>query len=183
MNKTNKKYLILLLAFFLSAVVYSCIEDEERDAAFGGVLMGYSPLYASAEEAEVKMLPSRSLDKPGKIYVFGDWLFVNERMKGVHIINNKNPENPINTAFLQVAGNIDMALKDGVLFLDQSGSLITVNISNPEQIILGERIENVFQTEFAYPPERGVYFECVDRRKGIVIGWEWKELENPKCYR
>jgi hypothetical protein len=49
---------------------------------------------------------------------------------------------------------------------------------------LVNRIENAFpQINQEYPPFTGVYFECVDPSKGVVIGWEEKQIDQPKCRR
>jgi hypothetical protein len=56
-----------------------------------------------------------------------------------------------------------------------------MNISNPNQVTLVSRLENVTpNTNFQIPPERG-FFECVDNSKGIVVAWEKTILRKPKC--
>lgn len=146
-------------------------------------VLGFAPVYASAEEMEIALLPPQDLVNPGKIYTYGDYLLVNERMAGIHIIDNSDPENPVNLHFLRIAGNIDMVLKGNFIYADQTGSLLTIDVSNTAEVKLVNKINNVFNAEYAFPEARGVYFECVDASKGTVVAWEQKILNNPKCYR
>ena len=73
---------------------------------------GYKPVYATQEDLEkIEVLSPKAMEEPGKIYVYDQFLFVNERFEGIHIINNANPSSPEKIAFIQLPGNIDMAVK------------------------------------------------------------------------
>src|SRR5688500_16029971 len=64
----------------------------------------YTPVYISYDElrASVASESPRLLINPGKIYVYGQYLFVNEIDKGIHVINNSDPSNPANIAFINI---------------------------------------------------------------------------------
>jgi hypothetical protein len=109
-------------------------------------------------------------------------LFINELGKGIHVINNQNPSNPQPVAFISVPGNADIAVKGDVLYADNATDLVSLDISNPLQVRVLHRVENAFPSEM-YPPHTGVFFQCVDKTKGAVVGWEKTTLENPKCRR
>ena len=49
-----------------------------------------TPTYLSLEElrASVKVCPPQSLQKPGKIYFKDNLIFINEELKGIHIVDN-----------------------------------------------------------------------------------------------
>ena len=54
--------------------------------AFSGE--GYRPIYASENEVnQVTTEAPQPLKKPGKIYVRGNYLFINEQGKGIHLID------------------------------------------------------------------------------------------------
>lgn len=179
MNCKNHKS---ILFFLLIGMLWSC--NGAFTPSFNeGEVEGYAPIYATGEELNVKILQAKALESPGKIYTIGNYLLVNERMKGIHIINNEDPSKPVNTAFLQIMGNIDMAMKNGLLYADQMGSLLVIDLNDVNNINVVQQEEHVFNSEFAYPPVRGTYFECVDPAKGVVVGWEFKVLDSPKCYR
>src|SRR5688572_15739272 len=66
------------------------------------------PVYASKATvlSNIRSNNPRPLEAPGKIYILGRYLFVNEIDKGVHIIDNSNPSNPRAVAFVDIPGNI-----------------------------------------------------------------------------
>ncbi len=146
----------------------------------------YRPIYVSAEEAKtVSFKPPREIKEQGKIYIIDQYIFIGDVNAGVHIIDNSNPENPQKVGFIQIYGNHDIAIKDGVLFADNLEDLIAVNISDYEHPVITKRIKAVYDYQIMmYPPNvpNHTYFECVDPEKGYVIGWEEVELDDPECY-
>ena len=78
-----------------------------------------APVYMSYKElrSSVKSMPvtETKITKPGKIYYWNNYLFVNEYSKGIHVIDNTNPSNPVFKTFINIPGNVDMSIKDGIL--------------------------------------------------------------------
>jgi hypothetical protein len=148
-------------------------------------VMGYRPVYGTNEDLIVKILPAQDLCNPGKIYVYGSYLLVNELNKGVHIINNANPGEPRNLSFLKVTGSADMAVREGFLYVDQYADIIIFDITNPYEAKMVHKVPRAVESKelYYYPTQTGVSFECADPKKGAVIGWEQALLVNPKCYR
>lgn len=144
---------------------------------------GYRPIYATESEQEVKTLPAREIETPGKIYVINEFLLVVDQLKGIHVFDNNNPENPQNVGFIQITGSNDVAVRDNILYADQATDLLAIDISNPENVQIASRVKNVFPFGSQYPQQQGVYFECPDPEQGLVIGWEYTTLNSPKCYR
>lgn len=168
-----------VLPFFLLAC-----ETWERVPDFDvEEVEGYRPIYANDGEGEVKMLPAREVEDPGKIYVINDYLLVVDRLKGIHVYNNKDPENPTNIGFIQITGSNDVAVRDNILYADQAADLLAIDISNPRNVKVASRVKGVFPFGSQYPQQQGVYFECPDPEKGLVIGWKLVTLKSPKCYR
>jgi hypothetical protein len=145
--------------------------------------MGYRPVYASYEEIrKVETLSPQALIHPGKIYVKGNYLFVNDINQGIHVINNQNPASPQPVSFISIPGNVDIAVKDNVLYADNATDLVALDISDPNDVKLVKRIMNSFPYS-KFPPYSNVKFECVDPSKGVVVRWEQAELQDPKCFR
>jgi hypothetical protein len=92
----------------------------------------------------VKSEAARSLASPGKIYSYGRYVFVNELYKGIHVIDNSNPAAPKNTAFISIPGNVDLAIRDNILFADAGPDLLALDISNPAQAVLKNIPVNIF---------------------------------------
>jgi hypothetical protein len=84
------------------------------------------------------------LRNPGKIYVRGNYLYINERYKGVHVIDNTNPSKPNNIAFIHIPGNIDIAMRSSILYADNATDMVAINVSNPKNAVVTNRVERVF---------------------------------------
>jgi hypothetical protein len=108
---------------------------------------GYRPIYLSYDELrQVTTQGPRSLRHPGKIYVRGTYLFINEPGEGIHIINNQNPADPQPLAFVTIRGNVDMAVKGNVLYADNATDLVALDISNPQRVQVLNRVRTCFPT-------------------------------------
>jgi hypothetical protein len=177
-----RKTQLLLLFLFIFALACRPAPDEPTERIpFDGT--GYRPVYASAEEVnKIETVAARELTDPGKIYVFDPYLFINEKGKGIHIIDNKDPRKPKNLSFISIPSNYDIAVKDQWLYADNLGSLLVFDISNPLTPKLAKRVENAVPV-YNYPPFQNVYFECADPQKGVVVGWEKVDMSRPKCFR
>ncbi|GAB3699530.1 hypothetical protein GCM10027592_25690 [Spirosoma flavus] len=130
----------------------------------------------------MQSLAPQPMKNVGKIYVKDTYLFINEVGSGIHIVDNRDPTNPVKLAFLFIPGNHDLAVKDSTLYADNVLDMVAFNIANPRNVRLVKRIENTFDYP-AFPSETNVRFECADRNKGVVIRWEKATVENAQCYR
>ena len=143
----------------------------------------YRPIYAAYSEVRtVQNLAPQPLKNVGKIYVKDNYLFINEVGSGIHIVDNRDPEKPVQRAFISILGNQELAIKDSILYADNVTDLVALNIANPLNVRLVKRIENAFEYS-AYPLATNVRFECADPERGVVIRWEKAAIENPQCYR
>lgn len=133
-----QRILLLLLALVFSA----CSDDCETTITY----TIQEPVYmlrADLREA-VQVAQPRVMENPGKIYAMGHYLFVNEVNEGVHVIDNRNPASPQLLSFIQIPGNIDMAVKDNILYADSYIDLVALDISNPLDVKEVKRVENIF---------------------------------------
>ena len=92
----------------------------------------------------VKTLPAQDLENPGKIYVKDNYLFINEVKKGIHIIDNSNPALPRPISFIQILGNVDIAVKGNILYADSYTDFVVLDISNPNAVKEISRTKEVF---------------------------------------
>lgn len=160
--------LTLQLLTLVTLVVFSACKKDKCDQTM--TYKTYEPVYMSYEEmrSSVKSEPAQPLHQPGKIYIKGQYIFVNERNKGIHIIDNSVPTAPQNIAFINVPGNIDIAAVGNVLFADSYVDLLALDISNPQNVTVLKRVEN------ALPYEMYANGNYADPQKGVVK--EWKEI-------
>jgi hypothetical protein len=172
--KTTYKIFILSLVF---TAFFSC-KDQ-----FTEVFTANAPIYMSYEDLRVavKMNAPRELENPGKIYFKDGYIFINEELKGIHIIDNRNPASPQNLGFIDVPGNVDIAVKNNILYADSYIDLVAIDIAdvnNPSEV---SRVKDIFP--YTTPPYDDDYRVAqVDPEKGVVIGWEIKRVRQEMEY-
>lgn len=174
------RYFIILLSLFVAT---GCMPDNAIDFSDKEV-EGFKPIYVDTEEAyDIKMGEVQPIENAGKLYLYGNLLLINEIGKGIHLIDNTNPANPLKLGFLKIPGNHDMVIKGNVIYANNYNDLVALKITDDFEVIETERIKDVIQSNSLYPLERGFYFECSDPSKGVVVGWQKTMITNPQCYR
>ncbi len=86
----------------------------------------------------------------GKITVAGNYIYLSEPYKGIHVIDNSNPSSPKNVSFINIPGNEDMAIAGKTLYADAYGDLVTFDISNPLDVVAKNFAANVFPDHTIY---------------------------------
>lgn len=143
----NIKLLFSGLGFMALLLFSSCIKDKCMETR---KFIQYNPIYVSKAEIHpgISVETSRSLDNPGKIYAYQNYIFINEPMEGVHVYDNSDPTHPQQLAFYKLPGNTDIAIKNGILYANVYFDIVGIDISN-----ITEPTE-AFRVEFGYNPER-----------------------------
>lgn len=173
----------IILLFLASFWIISCEDPVELPDSN---VTGMKPIYQIlSDDLIVEALDARPFNDLGKIVSRGSYIYINEKFKGIHVIDNTNPRRPVSKYFWQVEGNIDFTLKGQFLYAENSKDLLTIDISDPANIVLQSKIENIYKNlnGLVFPPNYFGPFECVDSSKGIVVDWEMATLLNPKCRR
>lgn len=167
--------MILIFSFVLISCGYNeHYNEDEREA--------YVPVYAEDEEKLIVTVENQPLKNPGKIYVYDEYLLVNELYSGVHVINNADSAAPEYVGFIKILGNVDIAVRGNFMYADHMGDLITIDIADIQQPVVTDRQVGLYSTRSVLPPERG-YFVCIDRpRKHLIVRWEREIVKNAECY-
>lgn len=154
-------FVLLILVSFLN----SCVKDTVRRTY---TLL--TPVYQEKQAvlSDVGGKPAQALENPGKIYLYGDYLFVNELNKGVHIIDNSNPAAPVNKQFISIPGNVDIAVKGNTLYADVYTDMLTMDISDPLNVTVKEVTRDVF-------PERQYMNGFVADPNRYIVDWVQKD--------
>ncbi|GAA0740185.1 hypothetical protein GCM10009431_10070 [Gaetbulibacter jejuensis] len=153
-------------------VLWSCNDD---DIQYETVNVAIPQVMSKAEfRNSVEILPSQTIDEAGKIYVYQDYIFVNDEFKGVHIIDNSNPAFPQQISSIKIPGNVDISIKDNYLFADSSIDLLVFDISNINNIQMVERLEDVFSYyNYQIPVGTDVAeFGDYNPENDVIVGWE-----------
>src|SRR5690606_15073202 len=151
----------------------SCTDDDSSDK-YADYLVA-RPLVMSKAElvASVDIIAPRPIDESGKIYTYKDYIFINDKYEGIHIIDNRNPQQPVKIGFIKIPGNVDISVKDDYLFADSLADLVVIDISNIENIRLVSRLENVLQSNIFFPFEADIVEGTTyDYETEVIVGWE-----------
>ncbi|SDX39774.1 Uncharacterized conserved protein [Lutibacter oricola] len=176
-----KKLYFLVVFYFL--VLVSCDENEEYEYynLATPVLMDLSEIRAS-----FNLLPPREIEESGKIYTYNYYVFVNDANKGVHIIDNRNPENPKKIGFLNIPGNVDISVKDNKLYANSLVDLVVFDISNIDNIKQVNILKDVFYYYYNIPEGADdVDWSSFNTQESLPVDWvitKEKRLKNETSY-
>ena len=164
-----KKVLLLVMVF---VAFISCSEDID-DSKYADYLVA-KPVTISIAEFEKggAIIAPRPIEESGKIYAYQDYIFVNDKYTGIHLIDNSNPKNPVKRAFIQIAGNVDISVKDDYLYADSMQDLLVFDISNMDNIKLVNRLKGVLRDNIIWPSAEIYEWEDIDTKKEIQVGWQ-----------
>ncbi|MCB9245422.1 MAG: hypothetical protein H6606_03240 [Flavobacteriales bacterium] len=133
-----------LMALILSVLFNSC-QTCEKTIRYMGLVPEYVLLEEMRSSAEVGI--AKPIKEPGKIYVYGDLLFVNDVDEGIHVIDNQDASNPVPLKFIQLLGNRDIAVIDDHLYADQGPDLTVWDISDLNNIQLVSRTKAILNRD------------------------------------
>lgn len=145
---------VFLAAIAMLFLMASCVKDDCTR------VMTYTkntPVYKTLAEIRVDptVEPARDLKNPGKIYLYGNLILINEKGEGVHVIDNANPSAPAKLAFISIPGNIDIAMSGNTLYADNYIDLLAIDVSNIQNARLEKRVQNAFP-DFGTDPNLGI---------------------------
>ncbi|MCL6259333.1 hypothetical protein M3O96_09555 [Aquiflexum sp. TKW24L] len=147
-NPTFGKSLHLVLAFMMFLVLPSCHDEVTNTYSYKTSIPVYLQM-STVREADIIIEPGKELDNPGKIYIYEDYLFINEPQKGIHILDNSNPATPKNLNFINIPGNVDLAINSNILYADNYVDLLSFDISDVRSIKMVGREEDVFKSMYS----------------------------------
>ena len=161
-----KKLIIFISVFMLFG--FSFETDPVPDSDYYPVLMDIDDLRKS-----VRFEDPRAMNKTGKIYIKGDYLFVTEKYEGIHVINNSDPSNPQKEGFIRIPGCIDLAVKNNILYADNAIDLVAIDIGNREAPELVKRLENVLPEPA--PPTGFIPYQFREGNRPdntVIVAWK-----------
>lgn len=159
----------LFYLLFLILLTGSSPNNFVNPSAYFPVLMERDDL-----EVSVKFREAQEIVIPGKIYYKDHVIYLNEKYKGIHVIDNSDPESPQRIGFINIPGCIDIAIKNNNLLADNATDLVSIDISDLEHLTLTDRIQNVFPE--STPPDLDYIpymFTPANRpRNTVIVGWK-----------
>ena len=169
-RQTSLRFSLVIIGIViatLSLLTMSCedkVEITQKYTIMDAVFMSPAELRSSFD-----IMPPTEIANSGKIYLYENYLLLNEPGKGIHIINNHDKENPDILSFINIPGNYEMAVRGNRLFADSYVDLLVLDITDPQNVSLINRIEDIF---LDLAREKNFY----DEEKGIIVDYQPKEI-------
>ncbi len=153
-------YFALLL--FMSLILPACTDRCEQENTY----TYFEPVYTTMEDLRtaVAVLPPVEIKQVGKLFFKDGYLFINEPNEGVHVIDNKDPSNPINKSFINIPGAFDLVVRGNILFSDSYVDLVAIDISNIDMAHEVGRLNDLFNDYNSF----GFY---ATNELGVVTSW------------
>ncbi len=149
----------------LSLALTSCLKDVGTKK-----YKRYSPIIEKMESqlSKIKSSTPLPITNAGKLFVIGNYVYLNEKEKGIHVIDNTNPANPINKYFITIPGNTDLVIKNNILYANCYTDIVAINISNINNVTKTKVLEDVFSdlrfvSGFTVP------------QRDVIVGWNIKD--------
>jgi hypothetical protein len=166
--------LFLTALLGLSVVLEGCTDQCETTAQY----VYFEPVYTPIEtiRASVEVTNPKPVSAMGRIYFKDDYLFINEPGEGIHVIDNHDPRAPKPVKFISIPGNFDLAINDNILFADSYVDLLSLDISDLNNVrVVGRK-------NYSFSFYNALGFE-IDPAKGVVTSWKRKEqnFETSAC--
>src|SRR5690606_39482705 len=87
-----KRFLLLILPVLLFSLFWGCDKIDSE-----GSYIAKIPIYKTLREvraSNISIAQPQTMASTGKIYLYKDYLLINEPNKGIHIYDNSNPATP-----------------------------------------------------------------------------------------
>lgn len=94
--------------------------------------------------ANARVQEAQALKDLGSFVLYGTTMYINEKNKGIHIVDYGNPANPINKGFIPIPGNLGLSIKNNILYADCFCDLLAFKIGSNNDIQLQSSLKGVF---------------------------------------
>lgn len=143
----------------------------------------YYPLLMTRTELQqsVHLVDSaKPITDPGRICLYGQWILLVENNKGIHLIDNTDPSKPVRKAFLRVPGCRNVAVRDGILYVDNAVDLVGVRV-DMDVLRAWETARRVRALPEMVSPEGYIPAEYSRRHRPVsteIVGWMFQPESN-----
>ncbi len=143
---------------------------------------GWAPVYETGGNiTTITSTAPQPIVKGGKIYIKDNTVYQIEAGKGIHVIDITDGNNPQKLKFIQVTGAQEMAIKGDNLYTNNINDLVVLDITDYNNVQVIDRVSGVFHLVDGDQPPGVGYYQCVDPKKGTVVGWVEQTLYKPQC--
>jgi len=158
-----KKWLVLFVLLIVST-------------ASDTVYTYYSPILMERADFETAIQlhhTPKPITNPGTLCLYRNWVLLVEQYKGVHLIDNSDPANPVNKGFLTIPGCTDVAVRNDVFYVNSAVDLVGVNVDftalTATELSRQKGILPNLATPNGYVPE--YIMEKCTSGEYVLVGW------------
>ena len=148
--RTSK--LLALLACAVGFMASDCNPDPRPETNYEPVLIKRSELTNNL----IQWQNPKPIQQPGKIYYKDNFIFINQKFDGVHVVQSLANGGLEKVGFLRIPGNLDVAIKGSTLYADNASDLIAIDLQHlldKRSVRITKRIENALPAYL--PPDNG----------------------------
>ena len=134
---------VILLAIMMTFVMSGCEKKYKYEGCHDPIMISDKELREKYPQIEA----GKTIGKAAKIYNYkdGEILLVNEKNIGIHVVKNSiKGKVTKGDIFINLPGNLDMAIKDGYLYADSFMDLVVFDIRDIDDIKVASRKEGIF---------------------------------------
>lgn len=133
------------------------------------------PVYLNYDElrSAVNIGEPRELSSIGRLYLYRNLILLNERNQGVHVIDNTDPTNPVNRAFIEIPGSTELSIRNDMLYADSYIDLVTIDLSARFAVREVDREIGVFPFDPYQNVPDGILFneQDIDPALGVIVDY------------
>ena len=148
------KKLFIIIAC-LPILFASCTKDN---ATISLTFKKGTAVYADIEEIRTVELVStpRMIENAGKLFIGENYILIGENGKGIHVLDNTDPSNPINIGFLQLPFTKEFFVDNDMIYAESQYDFIKIDLSDINNPVMVDRVEYAFA-------------EAIENADGLVL--------------
>lgn len=140
----------------------------------------YSVQTISLEElkAQISVEDPKPYQSTGKFYFYNDLMFVNDPNVGIHVLDVANAANISKVKYINLPGNIEVSIRNNMMYADIYGAMLSLDISNLMDNELRIKGENIGIFEYNAYNEAWRLIEEQQPENDLIKQLEYRELDN-----
>ena len=126
-------------------------------------------------EQSIKTLSAREMNFTSRISLKGQYIYIVELYKGVHVVNNSDPTQPEVVYFINIPGCVDIAIKDEQLYAHSAVDLVAIDITNLSTVTEITRVRDTFSELGKGDDYYSIPYKFSEGQRPentVIVGWE-----------
>lgn len=149
-----------LMLFVVCMTTILTLPSCSKNCSVEYTYLGMKPYVVTFSEIKrVTVDAPQSFENYGSTTVYGDYIYVTEPGKGIHVFDNQNPAAPVQTSFIKIPGNEQSIIKDGKMYANGYVDLFVLDVSTPSTPRVLNMVNNFFPGTYELTNDGIVLYE------------------------